>query len=110
MGNGIAPPVLYDADYETIKSGSCISGGTYDGCIKVGTIYYWLENGETYWILHQDSPDANEIVKIPSAVWALCQNGGTYSWNSRGEYWVDASSDHWRWGENKDGNVYLKGV
>lgn len=40
MSNGTTPPTLRDADYQKIKDSTCITEGTYKGCIQVSNDYY----------------------------------------------------------------------
>ena len=106
MGNGSDPPrVLSNADYQTIKNGALITRGTYKGCVKVGPGYYWLQPDGRAWDLKTGVPDANQT-EITAAVWAKCQAGGTYDWNSGSEVWEDSGNDY-RWAGPAGGYIGL---
>ncbi len=90
------PPVLENQDYDQIKNGTCVSGGTYDGCISYRGTYYWIENGGSVWELHTGAPSPDQV-KITTDVWAKCKAGGTLDWDSRSEWWYDSQSQHYRW-------------
>jgi hypothetical protein len=109
MGNGHGPPKLSDSDYQTIKTGTCITGGDYDGSIKVGSTYYWMENGDTDWILHSDALDDDKIVRVTDGVWDKCKDGGTWTWVTRGEYW-DSGRDNYRWDGEATEDIVLVAV
>lgn len=88
MGNGGGPYKLFNSDYQTIKSGTCITSGDFSGCIQVGASYYWLSVDSPNWQLNEGDVDGNKIVKFTPSVWDKVKDGGTYTWNGRDEYWT----------------------
>lgn len=111
MGNGSDPPrLLTNADYQRIKNGTHVSGGTYDGCILVGSTYYWVKPNRsgTEWDLETGKPDANQT-EITSTVWNQCKSGGTLSWNSVDEVWENGGNSY-RWAGPAGGYIGLAEV
>jgi hypothetical protein len=106
MVNGSGPPILANADYQAIKLGVCVTGGDYDGCIKVGSVHYWLEKGHSYWILRDEDVDDQLIVKMTDSIWDKCKDGGVLDWSTRGEYWFDKTKDY-RWDGPAGGDIEL---
>ncbi len=106
MSNGSGPPILTNAHYQTIKDGTCVSGGTYDGCVQVRGTYYSFENGGTYWELVTGEPSPDQV-KMTDGVWDKCKSTGTLTWDSRGEYWKDSQSQHYRWDGNAGEDIEL---
>ncbi|MFC1482491.1 hypothetical protein ACFL51_01665 [Myxococcota bacterium] len=99
MSNGTDPGILRNEDYQTIKGGTCVTSGRYEGCIKVGTTHYWIMWSRTgYWVLRSGAtPDSNRV-KIGSDVWDKCKDGGSYDWLSEEEAWKDpATGKAYRW-------------
>jgi hypothetical protein len=110
MGNGWPPPrTLTSADYDTIKNGTHIASGTYAGCIRVGRspnyVYYHVVPNDEEWELKTGAPKPNQC-PIPAGVWADCRAGGTYPFNSEGEYWED-DPDQLRWAADAGYDVQL---
>lgn len=108
MSNGAGPPELSNSDYQTIKSGTCITSGTYLGCIKVGATYYWISNGTTVWELHDGTPNATQV-KIGTTVWNKCKDGGDLTWDSDKLAWTEPGHAY-RWNGTAGGDVYLQEV
>lgn len=111
MPNGGGPPdrVLSNADYNIIKNGVCIVGGTYDGCIKVNSTHYWVTPEDDDWLLKSDPPEEESICKISSDIWDKCKNGGEYTWSSKNEYWT-YSGANFRWAALEGKPIELKQI
>ena len=113
MGNGTPPPrVLSNYDYQIIKDGICITSGTYAGCIRTGIrddyTYHWFEPDGKRWKRNTGAPDANQCA-MTEAVWVKCKDGGSYDWNSGGEYWED-NGDDYRWAADAGYDIQLKKI
>lgn len=108
--NGGGPPdrVLQDVDYQVIKDGICITSGTYEGCIKVGEVHYWIYGNGEYWQLAQGEPERAQS-KISSDIWDKCKNGGSLSWDDSADWWVD-NGTYYRWAGYLGDPVELKEV
>lgn len=113
MSNGGGPPsplTLAQFDYTTIKSGDCITVGSYAGCIKVGSVYYWIERNENTWILNTGLPISRDQVSITSGVWDRCKDGGSYSYDGELGGWYDEGEQGYKWNGTGGGDVSLDEV
>lgn len=108
MGNGHGPPLELDAaDYDTIKNGTVINGGTYHGCVQVGATYHYVMPGSSSWELKTGTPERGSSA-ITGAVWDLCKAGGTYDWDAQNENWEEPEEGTpYRWAAGSGGDVVL---
>jgi len=106
MGNGGFPPLQLNAtDYTTIKAGDVVVSGTYEGCIRVSSTYYWVERGESTWILDSGVPDKTQV-KITEAVWEKCCEAGTYTYEQSYGGWSYSGKDY-KWNGEAGGSIEL---
>jgi hypothetical protein len=96
MSNGTGPISLNAYDYDLIKTGLCITSGAYLGCIKVGTIHYWLSRGVGHWDLNTSSPPATRV-KMVTDVWNQCKEGGTMTYYAKDGGWKDGLGTFYQW-------------
>lgn len=104
------PKRLSNEDYQVIKGGACVEGGTYDGCIMVRelleSLYYWVSPlDKTNWQITEGEPGPAQV-KVGPSVWDACKDGGTLDWDARGEYWEDPTAAY-RWADNGLGDICL---
>jgi hypothetical protein len=109
MPNGHDPPSsprrLSNTDYQTIKSGTLITSGTYAGCIKVGVTHYWIAPNGSDWDLNDGTPDETQT-EITTVVWDKCKDGGSLSWDARDEHW-EGGGNTYRWAGDSGEDVQL---
>jgi hypothetical protein len=107
--NGTGPPVkLKESDYNAVKDGTCITSGTYKGCIKVKSVCHWFkdEEGKDNWVRYTGVP--SDHAEMTDDVWDLCKYGGDYEYNSEVEGFV-YNDDSYRW-KPEDGDIVLAEV
>ena len=109
MSNGITPLDLMPDDYDTIKTGSCVTSGSYLGCIQVGSTYYWVSRGSNAWKLNKGQPDSSQVV-ITEDLWDKCKDGGTYTYNSTKKGWYDSQQTLYKWNGSAGGKMRLDAV
>lgn len=111
MANGAGPPILSDADYQTIKRGTAITEGTYKGCIRVrqpgGYVFYWVTPVRGVWILSSGVPDASQCEIPDEGVWEKCKHNGSLDWDSENEWWENGEASY-RWAGEAGGTVSLE--
>jgi hypothetical protein len=109
MANGGGPIPERPQDYTLIKNGECVTTGTYNGCIKVGLIYYWLSRkprAPYYWVHNQGVPGAAQVL-MTKKIWDQCKNGGTLTYDDEGQGWLDGSGNLWQWAGQARENITL---
>ena len=105
MSNGTGPLDLTSTDYNTVKAGTCVTSGTYAGCIQTGATYHWFRRGTGVWVRAVGVPNASLQVKITSAVWAQCRYGGTLTYDSTISGWRDGSNNPYQWDGQPRGDM-----
>jgi hypothetical protein len=110
MSNGTGPLDLGVTDYNLVKSGTCVTAGSYTGCILTGTTYHWFKRGSGVWVRQTGSPNPSLIVKITTTVWNQCRQGGTLTYDSSIGGWRDANNRAFQWDGQGGGNMSVVAI
>jgi hypothetical protein len=110
MSNGTGPLDLNATDYNAIKTGTCVTSGTYTGCILVAGVYHWFRRGTGVWVHQTGSPNPTQIVKITSAVWTQCRQGGTLTYDGTIGGWRDSNDRAFQWDGQGGGNMSVVAI
>ena len=107
--NGTGPPLELNAvDYSAVKNGTCITSGTYAGCIQVGEVYHWFkhEDERDDWVRYTGTPE--DHAEMTAEVWELCKAGGSYAYTAKKKGFIH-NDDVYRW-KPEDGYIVLAKV